>query len=371
MTGSPAFYLSAGEPSGDLHGAQVAAALRRLCPDAVIEGMGGPRMAEAGVELVELAENYGAMGLFEAAASLPAHVALLSRVRRRLSSRRYKVLILIDYPGFNLRLAAHAARRGVRVVYYIAPQLWAWGPGRAAELRRSGATVAAILPFEADFFRDLGINARFVGHPLLDRTSSYPRHAARMRLGLPEDCQVLALLPGSRPEEVRRLWPLLRDAAIRYRTAHPQVRVIVAAVPGQSYPASAGFCLCWNDAPLALSAADAALCKSGTATLQAALTDTPHALVYAMHPLTFQVARRVVRVPYVSLVNLIAGRRVTPEYVQSQATLERLVEAVSSMLEAGSSESDSQRAGLAEVRRRLGAPGAAERVARLALERAA
>ena len=364
-------YLSAGEPSGDLHGAGVAAAIRALAPDAALEGMGGPHMEAAGVRLVEGIGRLGAIGLVEAAASLPSHLMALHRARRRLGTACYDAAVLIDYPGFHLRLLSAAARHGVPVLYFIPPQLWAWGAGRAARLREAGVTVAAILPFEQEYFESLHVVTRFVGHPLLDRASPPDRAAGRGRLGLGTHTPVLALAPGSRPAEVRRLWPILAAAARHLRTTVPDLEIVLAATGDHTYPESGDLIVRWNDTPAVLAAADAALCKSGTATLEAALVDTPLVVVYAMHPLTFAVARRVVHTPHVALVNLVAGREVAPEYLQDRATPERLAAAIAPLLAADREPARLQRAGFADVRARLGTPGASRRVAEMALELAA
>lgn len=359
-------YLSAGEPSGDLHGARVAAAIRALAPDAVLEGVGGPHMEAAGVRLTEGIRSRGAMGLVEAAAALPAHARSLRRARHRLETSGYHAAVLIDYPGFHLRLLRTAARRGVPVLYYIPPQLWAWGMGRAARLREARVTVAAILPFEEPFFESLGIPVRFVGHPLLDLARP-SRAAARARLGLGPESRILALAPGSRPAEVRRLWPILGAAARQLRARLPDLHIVVAATGENVYPDCGDLVLHWDDTATVLAAADAALAKSGTVTLEAALADTPMVVVYAMHPLTFAIARRVVRTPRVALVNLVTGRDVAPEYLQARATADRLAAAVMPLLAGDREPARLQRAALAEVRARLGTPGAARRVAEMTL----
>lgn len=359
-------YLSAGEPSGDLHGARVAAAIHALAPDAVLEGVGGPHMEAAGVRLTEGIRSRAAMGLVEAAAALPAHALSLRRARHRLETSGYHAAVLIDYPGFHLRLLRTAARRGVPVLYYIPPQLWAWGMGRVARLREARVTVAAILPFEEPFFESLGIPVRFVGHPLLDLARP-SRAAARARLGLGPESRILALAPGSRPAEVRRLWPILGAAARQLRAGLPDLHIVVAATGENVYPDSGDLVLHWDDTATVLAAADAALAKSGTVTLEAALANTPMVVVYAMHPLTFAIARRVVRTPRVALVNLVTGREVAPEYLQARATAERLAAAVMPLLAGDREPARLQRAALAEVRARLGTPGAARRVAEMAL----
>jgi lipid-A-disaccharide synthase len=362
----PLIYLSAGEPSGDALGARLARALRAAAPGARLEGMGGPRMAAAGVAIVHPADGLAAHGLVEAAASLPRHARLLRQVAQRFGRAHPDLAILIDYPGFHLAAARAARAAGVPVLHYVAPQLWAWGRWRTARLRAAVNRLAVILPFEEPFFRSAGIEARFVGHPLLDEPAR-SRAAARDALGLPRDAQVLALFPGSRTSEVARLWPAFRDAARLVRADRPDLEVIVAALPAEPYDRADGLRLHRNAGSLIAAAADAALCKSGTTSLEAALAGTPHVVAYRTHPVTWAVARRLVRVPWVSLVNLLADAAVVPELLQGRATATALADAVRPLL-AEPAAAQRQRAAFEAVRARLGAPGAARRVAQMALE---
>jgi lipid-A-disaccharide synthase len=362
----PVIYLSAGEPSGDSLGAGLAAAIRSAAPAVRLEGMGGPRMAAAGVRIVHDAGGLGATGLIEAARGLPAHLRLLHEVRRGFRRERYDLAVLIDYPGFHLAAAREARPAGVPVLHYVAPQLWAWGRWRAGRLRARVDRLAVILPFEEAFFRREGIEARFVGHPLLDEPAP-SRDQARTALGLPPDARVLALFPGSRPAEVRRLWPVFRQAAARLASDMPDLTVVAAGVRGIEYPDPDGVLVRWDSAPAVAAAADAALCKSGTASLEVALADAPHVVAYRSHPVTWAAARSLVRVPWVSLVNLLAEEAVVPELLQGAASAPRLAGAVRPLLTEPAA-ARRQRSAFAQVRARLGEPGAAERVAQMALE---
>lgn len=362
--------VSTGEPSGDLHAAAVVRAVRDLEPGVAIEAVGGEALAAAGARLVAGIDRLAAVGTVEAITSLPRHWHLLRRLDRDLSARRYDAALLVDYPGFHLQLARRAARRGVPVVYYVAPQLWAWGSWRIARLRTDIRHLAAILPFEERYFRDRGVACTFVGHPLLDRPPPPSRMAARRALSLDATAPVLALFPGSRPAERRRLWRPFRDAAARLRQAIPGLSVVVAAQDAAELPGF-GAAIRTADAGLALTAADAALCKSGTVTLEAALADTPLVVAYRVHPLTFQAARRLVRVSAIGLVNLIAGAGIVPEFVQQEVTPERLSAAVQPLLERDGEPALRQRAAFRDIRARLGPAGAARRVAELLLRHAA
>jgi lipid-A-disaccharide synthase len=366
MSGAlPRIFVSAGEPSGDLHAAPVVEALRRLLPGVGVDALGGPALREAGATIRFPMERYTVMGFFEALAKIPPHVQMLRQLRKDCRAGRYDLAVLVDYPGFNLRLAETAHRQGVPVLYYIAPQLWAWRPGRARRLARSVDRLAAILPFEPGFFRGLGVPAEFVGHPLADR--SWPeRSAARRTLGLADHERVLALFPGSRGQEVDRIWPVFRDAAARLLARGECTRVLVAGTGAGEYPGAGGMEVRHDASADLMAAADAALVKSGTTTLEAAMTGTPMVVAYRVHALTAMIARRVIRVPWVSLVNLVADRGVVPELLQDDATPDRLADLVRPLLDLSRPEAIAQREGLAEVRRRLGLPGAAERVAGIA-----
>ena len=367
MSRAPRIYISAGEPSGDAHAAAVVTALKRRLPAATVEAFGGPDLEAAGAVVLDRMERFSVVGFVEALWKLPAHVRLLGRVRDAFRAKRYDLAILVDYPGYHLRAAAAAREAGVPVLYYIAPQMWAWGPGR---VRRLAAVrrLAVILPFEEKFFRDRGVAATFVGHPLQDRPPSPSRGEARRTLGLDPGRPVLGLFPGSRAQEVKRLWPAFSQAALRILSARPEVQVVVAATGRARYP-GAGVIRIHRGDPLAVfAAADAGLCKSGTTTLEAALADVPMAIAYRLNPVSFAIAIRVLQVPHVGLVNLIAEREVAPEFLQDAATPGALADAVLPLLDPASAAARRQREGLALVRERLGPPGAAERVAALAAE---
>jgi len=360
-------YISAGEPSGDAHAAAVVTALRRRLPTAAFEAFGGPSLEAAGATVLDRMERMSVVGFVEALWKLPAHVRLLGRARDAFRARRYDLVVLVDYPGYHLRAAAAAHAAGIPVLYYIAPQMWAWG---AARVRRLAAVrrLAVILPFEEPFFRDHGVPTTFVGHPLKDRPPPPARAEARRGLGLDPARPVLGLFPGSRPQEVRRLWPAFRDAAGRVLAERPDVQVVVAATPRGRYPRPGAIRMHWGDPLPVFAAADAGLCKSGTTTLEAALADVPMAIAYLLNAVSFAIAIRVLRVPHVGLVNLIAGREVAPEFLQGAVTPDALAEAVLPLLDPASTAARHQRDGLALVRDRLGPPGAADRVAALAAE---
>lgn len=358
-------YLSAGEPSADAHAAAVASALQRRLPGVELEALGGPLLERAGVRVLDRMESYSVVGFVEALAKIPAHYRLLNRIKQSFQEKRYDLVILVDYPGYHLRAAAAAAADGIPVLYYIAPQMWAWGPRRVRKLAPV-KQLAVILPFEEEFFRARGVAATFVGHPLKDRPPPPPRAEARRRLGLDPGRQTLGLFPGSREQEVKRHWTMFREAAARVAAARPDLQIIVAGTAGAAYPDPGDIKVHLGDPLLVFAAADAGICKSGTTTLEAAIADLPMVITYRVHPISSFIAFRLLRVPWVGLVNLVAGYEVAPEFLQRRATPAALAEGVLPLLDPSNPQTLRQREGLELVRNRLGAPGAADRVAELA-----
>ena len=284
----PEILIIAGETSGDLHAARVARELVAADVPFELVGIGGDAMQAAGVRLIEHAERLAALGLVEVVRHIPRHYALLRQLRRRLKGGGVALLILVDYPGFNMRLAEAAWEAGVPVLYYITPQIWAWGPARGARLARTVTKAAVILPFEEQLLRSHGIDATFVGHPLMDAAASLPsRDEARATLGLSPEDRVLALFPGSRPQEIARHLDDFVATARELQRRIPALRVVVSAAPTVRIdPARCPFPLIRSASFSVLRAADAALCKSGTTTLEAAVADCPLVVAYRTNALT-------------------------------------------------------------------------------------
>jgi lipid-A-disaccharide synthase len=372
MEDDPTILLSVGEPSGDLHGAALAEALRSRWPRARLMGLAGPRMQAAGVEPIAPFERLSVMGFAEVIRHLPFFVRLLRRARRVVAAGEVDLVIPIDYPGFNLRLVRAAAGRGVPVLYYITPQVWAWHKSRAALLARAADRLAVILPFEEPLFRGYGADVRFVGHPLLDRSPSVEdRDTFCRRLGLDPGRRILAVFPGSRTQEVERHLEPFVAAARRVVEARWHVQPVVARSTNVD-PATYGD----GDIPVTDRAEDlmahahAALVKSGTTTLEAALAGVPMVIAYRTHPATFWLARRLVEVEHVGLVNLVAGRRLAPELLQDEATPRALADALLPLIDEGPARASALE-GMRAVREALRTDGpgtAADRVAGMAAE---
>jgi lipid-A-disaccharide synthase len=359
--------IVAGETSGDVHAAGLATALRRHRPDLALVGVGGQAMEAAGVRLLERTDRLSVMGFAEVLRRVPHHLSLLRALKRRLGGGQVASLVPIDYPGFNMKLAAAARRAGVPVVYYITPQVWAWGAGRLPRLAQLVTKAAVILPFEAELLRAHGIDATFVGHPLLDRARDLPdRATARAGLGLAPNERVLALFPGSRRQEIERHVPDFVAAARRLEEAVPGLRVVVSVAPGIVLDTARCPYRQVHDASLlVLRAADAALCKSGTTTLEAAVAGCPLVVAYRTSWWTHAVARRVVRIPHIGLVNVVAGRAVAPEFVQDALAPDAVAEALLPLLDRQDARRQAMVDALDGVRRQLGEPGAADRTAAL------
>jgi lipid-A-disaccharide synthase len=366
-------FLAAGEASGDEQASLLARALRARRSDLEICGVGSDRMASAGVRLVARSEELAVVGILEVAGRLPRILAALDAVRSALGELRPDLFVPVDFPDFNFRLLPRAFRLGVPIVYYISPQLWAWRPGRVHVLRRYLRRMITIFPFEAAFYREAGVPVTWVGHPYVDRI---PPAAApeeeRARLGLPAGGPVVALLPGSRRSEIERIAPLLQSVrrevdGRRGAAGLVPVRWLAGRAPGLEV---ADVRLDGIDARFtgleALRAADLAIAASGTATLEAALLGRPLVVVYRVHPLTWEIARRSVRVPHIAMANLLAGRRVVPEFVQDAATPAAVAGETMRLLESPLERATMQ-AGLAEARASLGPPGAADRAAEILL----
>jgi len=360
--------LSAGEASGDMYAARLAAALKQRA-DLEIFGMGGPQMRAAGVDIVTEYSEVSVVGITEILSHLPSLIGAMRRLVREAERRKPAFAILTDFPGFHLRLARKLKGRGIENIYYICPQFWAWRPWRVRVVRRRFAQALCIFPFEEKFYGDAGVPVKFIGHPLVGAVhASLDRSAFCREQGLDPQKQIVAILPGSRAAELRQHLPVLREACRRVH-GETSAQFVLAAAPGANMASlRAG----WQpELPMkivlgqtynALAAADAAIVYSGTATVEAALLDVPMVVVYRVTPLTALLAKPLVRTPFYSMVNLIAGKRAVPELIQSDFTPERVASETVTLLRDPSAR-ESLRRGLAEVRQRLGPPGAVDRAA--------
>lgn len=363
--------IAAAEASADLLAARVLRELRALRPGLHAFGLGGPRLREEGLEVLHAAEEVNVMGFAEVLPRIPRILRILRDLKAAAESRRPGAALLVDSPDFNLRLARRLKALGVKVVYYVSPMIWAWRPGRARKIAGLVDRMLCILPFEERFYQGTGVAARFVGHPLAERPPPAPAAEYRAALGLPGGRTTVALLPGSRAAEVKRIFPAMLDAAERIRASHPDVQFVVPVAPTLPRDSLRPFLashatlevtLVPGHAEEAMGAADAALVKSGTSTLEAALMRRPMVVVYKMSWLSYLLAKLLVRVAHFALVNVLAGRRLVPELLQREASAERMALEVERLL-GDPAARQAQLGGLDEVRGSLGGPGAARRVA--------
>ena len=365
--------VSCGEASGDLYAGALVGALRDLDPAVDVFGFGGPRMAAAGARLTGDFRGFSVTGLVEAVRVLPRSWRMLGTLRAAARAQRPDVFVAIDFPDFNFRLLASMQAAGIPIVYYVSPQLWAWRPGRLQTIRRYVDRMLVIFPFEVELYERAGVAVEFVGHPLIDLTApTRPRAALCADAGLDPAAPIVALLPGSRPNEVTHILPDVVGGARLIAAQVPGVQFVIARAPSldDRVFAAAGelrrrglpHAIVEHAADDVLAAADVAITASGTATVQAALHGRPMGLVDRVSPLTSAIGRRVVRVPAYGRVNLVAGRPIGPELIQEALTPAAVArEAVSLLTDAA--RAARMRDDLAAMRARLGGPGASRRAA--------
>ena len=367
----PRILLVAGEASGDLHGGHLVEALHRRCPAAQVVGVGGDQLRSAGMEVLVDVNQLSAAGLVEIASSIPRHWRVMRELKRQMDQRRPDVVVLVDYPGFNQFVAREAHRRGIPVLFYIAPQVWAWGKGRARRMAGFIDRLAVIFPFEEAIFNAHGRPfARYVGHPLLDGLQvSASRAETRSRHGFSQEQPLLVLMPGSRRSEVRLLLPNLLAAAALLKADGWQVallqaptvdRALLEQVAGGALPLP----LIAGDTYNLLAAADAGLIASGTATLEAALLGCPPVIVYRFSWLTYLLAKLVIGRRMMGLPNVVLGRSAFPELVQRELRPAALMRAVGEL----QSRRPALASAMAELHSKMGKAGASERAADLLLE---
>lgn len=368
--------IVAGEASGDFHAANLIRAMLRHDPQIDFYGMGGAHMRSAGAELIASADEVAVVGLTDVIARFGVIMGIMNSLKKRMKEKRPDLLILVDYPGFNLRLAKSAKALGIKVYYYISPKVWAWGEGRIKKIRDSVDKLGVVFPFEEKLFRDAGVNAVFIGHPLLDDVKrKYSTDEACRKFGIDETQIKIALLPGSRRSEIALLLPEMLKAACTIEKTFPGAQFVLPvadSIPEQMvtdivsrYPVKVR--IVRHDTYDAIGISDLVIVASGTATLETALLEKPMIIVYRVSPLTYHVGKMFIRIENIGLPNIISGRQVVPELLQHDATADKIAAEALDILK------DEKRRltmteELAKIRKTLGETGAAERAAGLALE---
>jgi len=368
--------IIAGEASGDLHGSNLVREMLSLDPDLYFYGIGGERLKKTGVELVANSADMAVVGLTEVLSKLGAILKVRRQLKESLRKSRPDLLILIDYPDFNMPLAKWAKKNGIKVFYYISPQVWAWRKGRIHSIGRTVDRMAVILPFEKQAYDDIELDVRFVGHPLLDVVKTkYTREEALKKFGLKADFTTVGILPGSRENEVAKLLPEMLGAADILKKKIPKSQFILPLADTldsnflseiiRHYPADIKII---NNAVYdTIALADIAMVASGTATLETALLGTPMIVAYKVSPLSYLMGRIFIDIDHIGLVNIIAGRTVAPEFIQGNAKAEKMAEEISDILD-DKKRMNEIKAELKKVREKLGKPGAAKRAAAMACE---
>jgi lipid-A-disaccharide synthase len=369
--------IVAGEASGDLHGANLVRALRRHDPGIMVSGIGGMRMKQAGVEILVPASEMAVVGITEALFRLGIIIKARQKMKNLLKSiPSPELIILIDYPDFNIHLASLAKRWKVPVLYYISPQVWAWRRGRINKLAKRVDRMAVILPFEEDLYRNKGVDVTYVGHPLLDAIPEhFNREEAIEKLNLQNASPVVGLLPGSRQEEIENTLPFMVKAVEILSSRYSQIECLLPVAPTvsvdlvHSYLADSNVAIHISDLDIyrTLTACDLALVASGTATLETAIMGVPMVVVYRVSPVTYWFGKRLVNVPYISLANFVAGKQIVPELIQDEFNPERLAEEAFRILE-DLQERENMIRNLKAVKNGLGEGGASEKTARIAIE---
>ncbi len=375
----PRIMITAGETSGDLLGAGLAGAIREIAGDAELLGMGGEAMARAGVRLVQDFQPVSVVGLVEVLAHLPKIRAAMERLRAVIREEKPDILVPVDFPDFNLRLASYARSLGVRVVYFVSPQVWAWRKRRIRKIRKIVDHMLVLLPFEASFYEREQVPVTFVGHPVVERVPEDGNGELLVRVlqegGLDPAGPTVALVPGSRRGEVGRILPALLGAARRLKRKRPDLQFLLSRAPGidpdwlaryTSGSGVKGLVVHSGRFPEVLRGCRAGVVASGTATLEAAMTGLPMVVVYRMNLLSYLLGKLMVKVDHVAMPNLVAGRRVLPELVQGDCTAERIAAELEDLMDSPERSSEIRTA-LSGIRNRLQGEGAYRRAAEAVL----
>ncbi|MDF2530387.1 MAG: lipid-A-disaccharide synthase [Gammaproteobacteria bacterium] len=367
----------AGEASGDAHASEVAKALKQQQANIELVGIGGQKMREAGVEIIFDAAEIAVVGLVEVIKHYPALKRAWKKAVDQLKNHRPDLLILVDYPGFNLRLAKVAKQMGIKVLYYISPQIWAWHQSRINKIKQTVDHMAVIFPFEVSFYSKADIPVTYVGSPLAESVIPIGKEAARHKIIpslLAGEGKIIGLLPGSRHSELSRLMPVLIDCAKSLQARYPQAQFllpIASTLSNQHFEpylqANLNIHIIENNSHAAIEACDAIICSSGTVTLEAAILGTPMVLIYKTAPLTYWLAKKLIKIKHIGLCNILAGKTIVPELIQHDANVKNIVSHACQILE-DKTYQEQMRKDLAWIRQQLGEQKTGKQVAELAFK---
>ncbi|WP_417550681.1 lipid-A-disaccharide synthase [Methylophaga sp.] len=368
-------YIVAGEASGEAHAARLVSALKKQQPAIYITGIGGEKMRAAGADIsIDFAE-LAVMGLVEVIKRYPKIKAIFNQVVAELRRQPPDLLILVDYPGFNLKLAKQAKKLGIKVLYYISPKIWAWRAGRIEQIKRDVDHMAVLFPFEQEIYENAGVAVTCVGHPLVDAVySELSQSAAREKFSLDKDIRVIGLFPGSRRSEISALLPIMLDAAERIETRHFPIQVVIPQAPGineeylQQFSAGSvlRISIIKDDFYEVIKACDAVVAASGTVTLEIALIGVPHFIAYRVSPWSYRILKRLVKIPYVGLCNIVTQQPVIKELLQDEVTAVRLEQQLMDLLTHPHRQEQAEKI-RQQVRDALGPSGGADNAAELIL----
>ena len=369
--------IVSGEASGDLHGSRLIEAIKQRLPDVYVCGMGGTELRRQGVDILYDAAKMAVVGIIEVIAHLKDIRKAQNILFNNLLNNRPQLLILIDYPDFNLMLAKKAKKLGIPVFYYISPQVWAWRSGRVKTIKKLVDKMAVILPFEKQFYKYHGVDVEYVGHPLMDSVKiSRSREEFRIHHSIPEDGIVVGILPGSRKKEIRTMLPLFIEAAALLAKKHPGITFLLPQASsirredlesGGLANSTVAVKVITEDRYNLMAACDLVMAASGTVTLELAILNIPMAVSYRVSSLTHLIGRRLIKVDYASLVNLVADKEIVPELLQKNATPENIAGAMEKIWP-GQQARETMLAGLSSVREKLGHGGASRKAAQVALK---
>jgi len=374
MPSPPELLIIAGERSGDTYGAALVSELKAASPECVVYGIGGEKMRAAGMEIIHDITEMAVVGFVEVIRNFSHFRNIFVEMVKLARDRRPDAVILIDYPGFNLRYARRLKKLGLRVIYYISPQLWAWGQKRVGQIKRDIAKMLVIFPFEEEFYRRHGVEVTFVGHPMIDWLKpGMSREQVRSRIGINSETKIIGLLPGSREAEMKRLLPVMLQAADIIKQRFGDVSFVLPPATSALETLAGKLIDCHDGTPQVeiwggdvydvMHAADAAMVCSGTATLETGCFGTPMVVLYKINMLTYLIAKRLVNVPNIGMINLMAEKQLVPELIQKDVAPQTIADEILKML----TDNDYRHAlsgQLLEVKGKLGPPGASKRAAR-------